>query len=260
MFTPLNPPVSDWQGKRIWLIGASSGIGAALARQFLHAGARVALSARREAELQAVADGAATALVLPFDATLEAEWASASQQIESAWGGVDLLLFCAADYRPQRSWELEPNEMQRTLSINLASCYLGLHRVLPGMLKAGQGGVGVIASVAGYLGLPNATVYGPTKAALINLAEILYADLHERGLAVYLINPGFVATRLTQKNTFAMPALLTPEQAASEIVRGIEAGRFEIHFPRRFTLWLKLLQWLPYRLRFALTRRLVKEI
>jgi short-subunit dehydrogenase len=112
--------------------------------------------------------------------------------------------------------------------------------------------------VAGYFGLPNASVYGPSKAALINLAELLYVDLRPRGISVYLINPGFVQTPLTAKNEFTMPALQTPQAAARAIRDGIASGRFEIHFPRRFTLALKLLRWLPYRLRFPLISRLVR--
>jgi NAD(P)-dependent dehydrogenase (short-subunit alcohol dehydrogenase family) len=109
--------------------------------------------------------------------------------------------------------------------------------------------------VAGYRGLPKALVYGPAKAALINLAETLYLDLAPRGVAVYVIDPGFVATPMTAQNDFTMPALLTAEAAAAEIVTGLERGRFEIHFPKRFTLWLKLLRVLPYRLYFAAVRR-----
>jgi short-subunit dehydrogenase len=107
------------------------------------------------------------------------------------------------------------------------------------------------------MGLPNASVYGPSKAALINLAEILYGDLHPKGLDVYLINPGFVDTGLTEKNSFYMPALQTTQQAAAAIWRGISLGEFEIHFPFRFTQILKLLQLLPYRWRFFLIRRLL---
>lgn len=126
------------------------------------------------------------------------------------------------------------------------------------MLGRSAGGIAIIASVAGWIGLPKASVYGPSKAALINLAEILYSDLHPRGLDVYLINPGFVNTQLTAQNDFDMPALQTPDEAASAILRGIAAGRFEIHFPRRFTLLIKLLRLLPYRIRFALIGQLVK--
>ena len=126
-----------------------------------------------------------------------------------------------------------------------------------GVLVPGScgGGVAIVASVAGYVGLPGATLYGPTKAALINLSELLYTELKPKGLDVYLINPGFVKTRLTARNEFPMPALLTTEQAAQAIVQGFDRGRFEIHFPRRFTSVLKVLRQLPYRLSFALIRR-----
>jgi len=112
-----------------------------------------------------------------------------------------------------------------------------------------------VASVAGYRGLPHAMAYGPTKAALQHLAETLYLDLRPAGIGVSVINPGFVATPLTAANRFDMPALLTPEQAARYIVRGWERGRFEIHFPKRFTLWLKLMRLLPHGWYFAAVRR-----
>jgi short-subunit dehydrogenase len=116
-----------------------------------------------------------------------------------------------------------------------------------------------VASVAGYVGLPGAAVYGPTKAALINLAELTYCEVSRLGVAVYLINPGFVATRLTAKNRFRMPAIRTPEEAADAIIRGMERGKFEIHFPRRFTLALKFLRILPQRVRLMLLARLTQH-
>ena len=250
-----NAPITNWAGRRVWIIGASSGIGAAIATDLLQRGARVALTARRQPELDQIAHGWGHALVLPFDAADDNAWASAWSILRADWGAVDLVLFCAAAYRPCRSWEISAEQVRHTLDVNLASVYYGLEHVLPDMLARGSGGVGVIASVAGYMGLPNATLYGPTKAALINLAELLYYDLAPRGLAVYLINPGFVQTRLTAENNFAMPALQTPQQAADAIVKGMMRGRFEIAFPRRFTGILKLVRQLPYRLRFALLHR-----
>ena len=120
----------------------------------------------------------------------------------------------------------------------------------------GQGAhVSLVASVAGYRGLPNALAYGPTKAALINLAEVLFLDLQPRGVGVSVINPGFVETPLTAGNAFEMPALITPAEAAEQILRGWAAGRFEIHFPKRFTLWLKALRFAPDWLYFAAIRR-----
>ncbi|WP_028101357.1 SDR family NAD(P)-dependent oxidoreductase [Pseudoduganella violaceinigra] len=256
---PLNRPFEGWEGKRLWIVGASSGIGASLASQALAAGAKVALSARRTDRLAALAGGNPNALAVSFDAIEEQSWKEAYAEIQTRFGGVDLVIFCAAEYRPERSWEVTPAGSKRTLSINLGSLYCGLATILPAMLERGSGGIAIIASVAGWIGLPNASVYGPSKAALINLAEILYSDLHPKGLDVYLINPGFVNTQLTARNDFHMPAMLSPDEAASAIMRGVAAGRFEIHFPWRFTLLVKLVRMLPYRLRFALIGQLVKS-
>ncbi|MBC3875465.1 SDR family NAD(P)-dependent oxidoreductase [Undibacterium flavidum] len=254
---PLNRPIRDWQGKTIWIIGASSGIGAALAQALLRQGAHVILSARRLEQLQLVAANHEQADVLPFDVTDQAAWQGASQQLQARHPSIDLVIFCAAKYQPERSWDVDANDAAATLKINLESVYHGLQTVLPHMLKRGSGGLAILASVAGYVGLPNASVYGPSKAALINLSELLYSDLHQKNINVYLVNPGFVRTELTDKNNFDMPALQTPEQAADAILQGIARGDFEIHFPKRFTLGLKLLQMLPYRCRFALIRRFV---
>ena len=254
---PLNRRIVEWTGQRIWLIGASSGIGAALAKDLLQAGARVALSARRADQLQAVAAGYPQAIVAPFDIIDRQAWSGRYRDICARAGGIDLIVFCAADYRPERSWQVSAEGAAHTLDVNLCSVYTGLATVLPDMLARGSGGIAIVASVAGYVGLPNASVYGPSKAALINLAELLYTDLRPRGLNVYLINPGFVQTALTAKNEFAMPALQTPQAAARAIRRGLSAGDFEIHFPKRFTLLVKLLRCLPYRLRFAVITHLL---
>lgn len=258
MFSPLNRPIEDWAGQRIWLIGASSGIGAALAQQALALDAKVVLSARRQQQLEEVAQQHPNSTVLAFDVLDAQAWQNSYQEIVQKYGGIDLIIFCAADYRPERSWEVEPTVAAKTLQINLGSVYTGLATIMPDLIARGTGGIGLIASVAGYMGLPNASVYGPSKAAMINLAEILYADLHPKGLNVYLINPGFVKTHLTAKNDFTMPALQTPEQAATAIWDGIKTGEFEIHFPRRFTQTLKLLQLLPYRWRFTLLSNFLK--
>lgn len=255
---PLNRRLAAWNGQRVWLIGASSGIGAALAEELLQAGARVALSARSAAQLRSLAAGYPQAIVAPFDILERPAWEERYRDICAQAGGVDLIVFCAAEYRPEHSWQVSPEGAARTLSVNLGSVYTGLATVLPDMLARGSGGIAIVASVAGYVGLPNASVYGPSKAALINLAELLYTDLRPRGLNVYLINPGFVQTPLTAKNAFAMPALQTPQAAARAIRRGFAAGDFEIHFPKRFTLLVKLLRALPYRLSFAIITHLLR--
>ncbi|MCB6183968.1 SDR family NAD(P)-dependent oxidoreductase [Leeia sp. TBRC 13508] len=259
MWSTLNPTFSSLAGKRVWIIGASSGIGAALATQALHEGAQVILSARRIDALMQVAKQHQAAQLLPFDVCEVALWQSAFETIVESGQGVDLVVFCAGDYLPERAWDVTPESAKKTINVNLMSVYSGLSTILPAMMERGSGGIVLVASVAGYVGLPNASVYGPSKAALINLAEVLYTDLHPKGIGVYLVNPGFVKTPLTAKNEFEMPALQTPEQAAGAIWQGVKRGRFEIHFPWRFTTVLKLIRWLPYRWQFALMSKLVSE-
>lgn len=292
LFAPLNTPIRDWRGRRVWIIGASTGIGEALALALARLGARLALSARGEDKLRAVcaacdaarasastvapahagrtADppssaGPASAvpperaadpsLALALDLTDAVAFARARDDILARWGGVDLVVFNAGTYRPLRAWELSADAVRETLELNLLGTMGGVAGVLPALLAQGGGAIALVGSVAGYGGLPKAAVYGPSKAALINFAEVLYLDLAPRGVDVFLIDPGFVATPLTAQNDFAMPALQTPEQAAEAIVQGFAAGDFEIHFPKRFTRVLKCLQWLPRRLYFPLVRR-----
>jgi len=252
----LNPPIRDWRGKRVWIIGASSGIGAALASALLAQGTQVALSARGVSGLEQVAAGhGAKALVLPLDVTDAASVAPELGKIVAAWGGIDLVVWCAGSHHPVRAWELDAASARRLVEVNLNGVINGLPAVVKRLILQNAGGIAIVSSVAGYGGLPTALVYGATKAALINLAETLYLDLAPRGIAVYLINPGFVKTPLTDRNTFRMPALISANEAAREIIAGFARGSFEIHFPRRFTLWLKLLRLLPYRWYFALVRR-----
>ena len=254
----LNPKIRDWQDRRIWLVGASTGIGRALARNLTRKGARVAVSARTERALDTLVSGHEDrVLALPMDVTDPEAWASSLGRINAAWGGVDLVVFMAGAYAPLRAWDLDWARAAPMVETNLGGTLKGLAAVLPGLLKQGEGGVVLVASVAGYRGLPQAVVYGPTKAALINLAESLYLDLHPRGLGVYLVNPGFVRTPLTDLNTFRMPALMEPEAAAQALIAGLERGRFETHFPWRFTAVLKALARLPHGLYFRIIRRAV---
>jgi len=249
----LNPKITDWQDRRVWLIGASTGIGAALAAQLQERGAKLALSARGESPLRKLA--AKDDRVLPLDVKDHEALAEARDGLLDAWGGIDMVVYCAGIYRPMRAWEIDLAMVQDTLQTNLQGVYNLLAVVTPHFLGKKSGGICLVGSVAGYTGLPKALAYGPGKAALINLAQILYTDLAPRGIGVYLVNPGFVETRLTRQNDFKMPALITPEQAAREILHGMRRGRFEIHFPRRFTFWMKALSGLPDRLRFHLLRK-----
>lgn len=252
----LNARITEWRGRRVWIVGASSGIGEGLAKALLARGALVALSARRTTELEKLADAhGEQALAIPLDVTEAAAVLPALQRVVSAWGGVDLVVLCSGTHQPVRAWDLDAGEARRLVDVNINGVFNGLAPVVQQLLQQGAGGVAVVSSVAGYGGLPTSLVYGATKAALINMAETLYLDLAPRGIGVYVINPGFVKTPLTDRNTFAMPALISVEDAATAIIAGFERGDFEIHFPKRFTLWLKLMRLLPYRWYFALVHK-----
>lgn len=251
----LNPKPGDWRGQIVWIVGASSGIGRATASMLHGLGARVAVSARNAALLQAFVDAHAGALAIALDVTDAASVNDAAATLADTLGVPDLVFVCAGHYKPQRATEFDLPEMKRHLDINYTGALHVLDAVLPRLLARQRGHVSLMGSVAGYRGLPQALAYGPTKAALNNLAEVLYLDLHDKGLGVSIINPGFVDTPLTAQNRFRMPGLMTADDAAREIVRGWERGRFEIHFPRRFTLGLKTLKSVWHGLYFAAVRR-----
>ena len=248
----MNPKITDWNGRRVWLVGASSGIGAALAHELARRGARLAVSARNADRLRAL--DIAGAWLLPCDATDAASLAAARSELLAAWGGVDLVVYLAGDYAPMRVDGFDRAVAEQILAVNFLGA-MRLTAAVLGDLPAG-GGIALVASVAGYCGLPRALAYGPGKAALIHLAECLYFDLAPKRIGVWLVNPGFVATRRTAKNDFNMPALRTPAQAALAIVDGFRRGAFEIHFPKCFTIVMKLLSHLPYRWYFPLVRRM----
>ncbi len=255
MMGSLNSPIASWQGKRVWIIGASSGIGAALAQSLLRAGASVAVSARREAELAAVIQGYAKAAAVVLDVSRTEDWSPALQRVVNALGGLDLVVMSAARYDPMHAWEIDLAKVQQSFDLNVVSLYKGLAVVVPHLLAQRAGGIALIGSISGYTGLPKALVYGATKASLNNLAETLYFELAPRGLNVYLVNPGFVATPMTAVNDFDMPGLMTPEQAAEQIKLGLEKGRFEIRFPKGFANGLRWISRLPYRWRFTLLHK-----
>ena len=252
----MNPRIGAWPGQRVWMIGASSGIGQAAAAQLLAQGARVALSARNGAALAAAASGSANALALPLDVTDHASVLAARDAIVAAWDGIDLVLVVAGGYNEMRADSFDLAAANAMVDLNLRGVFNCLDAVLPLLLRQGAGGIGIVASVAGFGGLPKALVYGPTKAALINLTESLYLDLRPRGIAVYQINPGFVATPLTAHNDFPMPALMNATDAAAAMIAGIERGQFHVHFPRRFTNSMRLARLLPYRVYFWLIHKL----
>lgn len=250
----LNPPLRHWQGRRVWLVGASTGIGRALAEQLHAQGATVIVSARHLETLKPFVLEHPGSLALPLDVTDRAAVRRAAGAAV-ADGPLDLVCYCAGHYRAMRATAMDLNDMLHHHQVNTVGALHVLDAITPGMLARKQGHISLVSSVAGFRGLPQSLAYGPTKAALINLAETLYLDLQPHGLGVSVVNPGFVETPLTAQNNFHMPALISPTQAAQAMLQGWAKGEFEIHFPKRFTCWMKLLRLLPYRLYFAVVRR-----
>ena len=252
---PYNLPINDWRGKTVWLVGASSGIGRATAHALHTQGAKVIVSARSQQALDTFAAEHPGTTVLAMDAADAASVETAAQAVLAA-GPLDLVLYCAGYYKEQRATAFDLNQMLRHNQVNYVGALYLLAAVLPHFLVRQAGHISLVSSVAGYRGLPQSLAYGPTKAALINLAETLYVDLQDSHVGVSLICPGFVETPLTAQNKFSMPGLIKPEQAADAILRGWAKGQFEIHFPKRFTLLMKALALLPPVLYFPVIRKL----
>ena len=252
--------IDTFAGKRIWIIGASSGIGEACAQALILQGAKVALSSRRVERLNAIAAKGKIdqAMVIPLDITNQGQLEQGYKTILSAWGSIDVLLFVSGIYTPLRATEFDFQIAKETIDANLLGPMSAVALVLPEMLNRHSGHIAIVGSVAGYSGLPKALAYGPSKAGIINFCETLYYDLLPQGISVHMISPGFVATEATAKNDFEMPALISAQEAATEILSGIQAGEFDIHFPKRFSRFLKFLRILPYPLYFWIVRRFVK--
>ena len=251
---PLNPPIEDWRGRVVWVVGASSGIGRATASRLHALGAVVVVSARNQAALDAFVTEHPGSHAMMLDVGDRGAVAGTLARVHALHGRLDLAMYCAGHYRPMRASEFDLGQMLLHLQVNYVGALHMLEVVLPTLIKQRSGHISLVASVAGYRGLPQALAYGPTKAALQHLADALFFDLRPLGIGVSVVNPGFVATPLTAGNDFEMPALLTPMQAANHIVGGWGKGCFEIDFPKRFSLWMRFLRLLPNKLYFATVR------
>jgi short-subunit dehydrogenase len=242
--------------ERVWIVGASYGIGAALAERLALDGKTVWASARSRDKLDALAATHPGRIhALPLDVTDKAAVKAALAAIEAEAGPPDIVVLNAGSHHPVAARDFTADDLRKLIELNVMGVANGIEAVLPGMLERNAGRLAVVASVAGYSGLPTSAYYGCTKGGLINMIESLNFDLRRTGVKLQLINPGFVKTPLTDKNEFAMPFLIPAETAARTIARGLESDRFEIAFPTTFVLILKLLRMLPYRLYFPLVGR-----
>lgn len=246
---------SFFHGKTVWLIGASEGIGRCVAQQLADTGATVIISARQTDRLQTLLSemNGIGHRIITCDVGNETSVTAAWQQISPS--GVDMVIYNAGLYEPMAADHINIEIATRVMDINFTGALRVLAQVVPYFTTLRRGHIALVASVAGYRGLPAAIPYGASKAALMHLAENLMCDLRRYGIKIQVINPGFVATRLTAKNDFSMPSIISPEVAARHIINGLTSNRFEIVFPFWFSRVMKLLSILPQWIYFRLVSR-----
>ena len=228
-------------GKKYWLVGASEGLGEALARKLAAQGAELVLSARSEARLVALAATLPKAQGVACDVTDPVAVAKAAAEI----GPVDGMVYLAGYYDPMKAQSWNTDAVQQMTAVNFTGALNVLGAVVPDFVARDAGHIVLIGSLAGYRGLPGSIGYGASKAALMHMGETLYADLHKTGVKVQNINPGFIATRLTAKNSFDMPQIMSPEVAAEHVLRAMRANRFETAFPKPFAWLFSLARFTP---------------
>lgn len=246
--------------KTAWIIGASSGIGRALALKLVREGWRVAVSARREEALAELGRGAGSDVeIFPLDICDRDAVRRVAAGVRQSMGPLSLVVQAAGTYLRDTPSAFDADAMRRMVELNLMGTAHCLEAVIPILIADGGGRIALVASVSGYAGLPGGGLYGATKSALITMAESITPDLARHGVAVSIVNPGFVRTPLTDLNDFPMPFIVSAEDAADHIYKGLRKERFEIAFPWQMVFGLKLLRLLPYPLFFALTRRLLRQ-
>lgn len=245
----------------LWITGAGKGIGRAVALEYASRGWSVAVSARTEADLVSLAEEVVAKKLpgriysYPADVTDGDAMSQTFKAIEQDVGEVEHVILNAGTHAPSSAKKFDGDAYRVLLEINVMGTVNGLSAVVPMFMDRKHGQIGIVASVAGYSGLPLAGPYGASKAALINMCEALKPELDSSGIGLSLINPGFVRTPLTAKNKFPMPFLMEVDAAARHIYKGMVKGKFEIAFPRAFVVILKILRMLPYGLYFPLIKK-----
>ena len=245
--------------KVIWITGASSGIGKALALKFAKEGWQVAASARRENLLNEISELNENISSFPLDVTNQNNCKETFELIKNKYQNIDICFFSTGTWDPKKEKEIDVNQMKKVMEVNFFGTLNCIKAVENYFREKKSGHISIVSSIAGYRGLPNSTGYGASKAALNNLAESLYFDFARYNVRVSLVSPGFIKTPMTDKNEFKMPFLKTAEFAADKIYKGLMHGSsFEIDFPKELTLILKFLKILPDWLYFKIIRKLTK--
>ena len=248
-------------GKRVWITGASSGIGKAVAIELARRGAKLAISARNEDALKEVADtiGESSTLILPFDVTDKQQNQNAVKQIEHHWGSVDIVFFNAGTAEYVDINNFSSDVFERTIKTNYLSMVYGIEAVLPLLRNSTSPQLGGMSSTVAFAGVPRAEAYGASKSAIRNMLQALRIHLIQDGIDVFTVCPGFARTPLTDKNDFPMPMRIEVDAAAKIIVDGIAKRKQEIHFPKLFSWIYKFLSYLPSEVYTRLMLKTVKQ-
>ncbi len=233
--------MSDIEGKTYWIVGASEGLGRALAKALDSQGLHLVLSARNSDRLNDLVTRLHSARALPMDVGDPASVAAAAEQL----GAIDGMIYCAGQYEPMTAQNWDSDAVEAMWQVNFAGAGRVLGHVLARFIKQDRGHIVLIGSLAGHRGLPGAIGYGASKAALMHLGENLHADLRHTAIKVQVVNPGFIKTRLTDKNDFEMPFIQAPEKAARHVVDAMRGNRFSTSFPRPFSWLFTLGRYLP---------------
>jgi short-subunit dehydrogenase len=245
--------------KKIWITGASSGIGKALAEKFAREGWQVAISARSKDKLEQIAQDP-NIFAFPLDVTNKDQCANVFQDIIAKFNTIDLCVFCSGTYDPNKEKEINLEQIKFVMDVNYFGVLNCVKAVEQYFKEKKNGHISIVSSIAGYRGLPNSSGYGPSKAALSNFTESIYFDFKKYNVKISLVSPGFIKTPLTDKNTFEMPFIKSPEFAAEKMFKGLtKSSAFEIDFPKELTTLLKIFRILPYRIYLFLIDKFVKR-
>ena len=245
--------------KVIWITGASTGIGKALALKFSKNGWIVAISARRKELLEEISSSNENIYSFPLDVTKMEECNKVFSEIKNKFNNIDICVFSTGTWNPKKEKEIDVEQIENVMKVNFFGTLNSIKCVEKYYKESKKGHISIVSSIAGYRGLPNSTGYGPSKSALNNLVESLYFDFGRYNVRISLISPGFIKTPMTDKNDFKMPFLKTTEYAAEKIYDGlINKDIFEIHFPKSLTLILKILSFLPSKIYFGLVGKMTK--